>query len=384
MIVAFRRHTLLPLDDCLYALQPSIPHLTRSSLHRCLQRHGISRLPDMEGDKPKRQKFKRYPIGYFHIDIAELRTNEGKLYLFVAIDRTSKFAVALLVDKANRKTAWEFLETVLEAVPYKIHTILTDNGIQFCEQPRNRNTPYSRPMRFDMICAANEIEHRLTKPNHPWTNGQVERMNRTIKDATVKRYHYDSHDQLRSHLSDFLNAYNYARRLKTLSGLTPYEYICKIWTSEPDRFILNPIHQMPWKGDIWAFYVSAAYAAALTAVRSVKATSMVAAIPFAYIGAALFIGPFVSPIEAFEIQWPLFLGHGAFIGAASCLLALGPRYIGSTEVSLLILLESVLAPILVWVVIGENPGFWALVGGAIVVGSLLFSNLYLLAKQKSL
>ena len=244
MVVAFRRHTLLPLDDCLYALQPTIPHLTRSSLHRCLQRHGISRLPNMEGDKPKRQKFKRYPIGYFHIDIAELCTNEGKLYLFVAIDRTSKFAVAQLVDKANRKTAWEFLEKVLEAVPYRIHTILTDNGIQFCEQPRNRNTAYSRPMRFDMICEANGIEHRLTKPNHPWTNGQVERMNRTIKDATVKRYHYDSHEQLRTHLSDFLDAYNYARRLKTLSGLTPYEYICKIWTSEPDRFILNPIHQM--------------------------------------------------------------------------------------------------------------------------------------------
>ena len=100
-------------------------------------------------------------------------------------------------------------------------------------------------MRFDMICAANEIEHRLTKPNHPWTNGQVERMNRTIKDATVKRYHYDSHNQLRCHLSDFFSVYNYARRLKTLSGLNPYEYICKIWTSEPDRFILNPIHQMP-------------------------------------------------------------------------------------------------------------------------------------------
>jgi len=62
MIVAFRRHTLLPPDDCLYALQPSIPHLTRSALHRCLQQHGISRLPDIEGDKPKRQRFKRYPI----------------------------------------------------------------------------------------------------------------------------------------------------------------------------------------------------------------------------------------------------------------------------------------------------------------------------------
>ena len=207
VIVAFRRHTLLPLDDCLYALQPTIPHLTRSSLHRCLQRHGISRLPDIDGDKPRKQRFKRYPIGFFHIDIAELRTAEGKLYLFVAIDRTSKFAVAQLVQKADRKTAWEFLELLLDAVPYRIHTILTDNGIQFAEQPRNRDTAYSRQMRFDMICEANGIEHRLTKPNHPWTNGQVERMNRTIKDATVKRYHYDSHEQLRSHLADFLDAY---------------------------------------------------------------------------------------------------------------------------------------------------------------------------------
>ena len=104
-IVAFRRHTLLSLVDCLYALQPSIPHLTRSALHRCLQRHGISRLPDVEGDKPRRSKFKRYPIGFFQIDIAEVRTAEGKLCLFVGIDRTSKFAVTQLVEKADRKTA---------------------------------------------------------------------------------------------------------------------------------------------------------------------------------------------------------------------------------------------------------------------------------------
>ena len=100
-------------------------------------------------------------------------------------------------------------------------------------------------MRFDIICEANGIEHRLTKPNHPLTNGQVERMNRTIKDATVKRFHYDDHDQLRTHLADFMAAYNFACRLKTLGGLTPCEYICKIWTSELGRFILNPIHQMP-------------------------------------------------------------------------------------------------------------------------------------------
>ena len=96
-----------------------------------------------------------------------------------------------------------------------------------------------------MTPAASGIDHRLTKPNQPWINGQVERMNRTIKDATVKRFHYDSNYQLRAHVADFLAAHNFARRLKTLSGLTPYEYIRKIWTSEPDRFILDPIHQMP-------------------------------------------------------------------------------------------------------------------------------------------
>ena len=100
-------------------------------------------------------------------------------------------------------------------------------------------------MRFDMISSTNGTEHRSTTPNHPSTNGPVERMNRTIEQATVKRYHCNNHDQLRRHLCDFLNAYDYARRLKTLSGLTPYQYICKTWTSEPDRFTFNPINQMP-------------------------------------------------------------------------------------------------------------------------------------------
>jgi transposase-like protein len=108
IIIAFRKHTLLPLDDCLYALQATIPHLTRSSLHRCLKRHGISRLPEIAGDKAIKKPFKRYPIGYFHLDIAEFRTEEGKLYLFVAIDRTSKFAFAQLHEVANVKTAVGF------------------------------------------------------------------------------------------------------------------------------------------------------------------------------------------------------------------------------------------------------------------------------------
>jgi transposase-like protein len=244
MIVAFRKHTLLPLDDCLYALQATIPHLTRSSLHRCFQRHGIGRLPEIEGDKAAKPSFKPYPIGYFHIDIAEVRTEEGKLHLFVAVDRTSKYAFAQLHRAANVKTAAGFLAALIEAVPYRIHTVLTDNGIQFCDAIQHRSGPTARYRMhmFERVCREHGVEHRLTKPNHPWTNGQVERMNRTLKEATVRRYHYASHRELEDHLAAFLDAYNFAKRLKTLRGLTPYETICKAWADEPDRFRYDPIH----------------------------------------------------------------------------------------------------------------------------------------------
>tara|TARA_R110002050_G_scaffold297159_1_gene458214 strand:+ start:15107 stop:16048 length:942 start_codon:yes stop_codon:yes gene_type:complete len=227
IIVAFRKHTLLPLDDCLYALQPTIPHLRRSSLHRCLQRHGISRLPEVTGDKEPKRKFKTYPIGYFHIDIAEVQTAEGKLRLFVAIDRTSKFAFVELHAQAGKMIAAQFLRNLIAAVPYATHTVLTDNGIQFTNMAHHK---YAFHHIFDRVCDEHEVEHRLTKVKHPWTNGQVERMNRTIKEATVKRYYYDSHAQLTAHLHDFINAYNYGRHLKTLRGLTPYEYICNLYT----------------------------------------------------------------------------------------------------------------------------------------------------------
>lgn len=218
----------MPLDDCLYTLQATMPRLTRSALLRCFQRYGISRLPDIEGDKPARKKFKQYPIGYFHIDIAEVRTEQGKLYLFVAIDRTSKFAYAQLHERATRRIAADFLRALVAAVPYTIHTVLTDNGTHFVD-----NTPepalteeeietvpplFFRVHAFAYACEQNSIEHRRTKPKHPWTNGQVERMNRTLKEATVKRFYYQTHQQLKEHMQTFLMTYNFAKRLKTLRG----------------------------------------------------------------------------------------------------------------------------------------------------------------------
>ena len=137
-----------------------------------------------------------------------------------------------------------------------------------------------------------------------------------------------------------------------------------------------------WKGDIWAIYVSIAFAAALTAVRSAKAVSMIPAIPLGYIGGALVLSFFISPFEVQLDDWKLVLMHGTIIGASSCLLTLGPRFISSSEVSLLVLLESVLAPILVWVVLGEHPGRFAILGGCIVISALSFFNLFNLYKLK--
>lgn len=135
--ITFRQKALLPLDDCLHALQREIPAFTRSSLHRLFQRHGISQWPK-KIDEPGRKKksFKLYPTGYLHTDIRELRTGGGEAYLSVAVDRTSKFVHAQLYQKVNRQVAADFLEATLQTLPYRAHTVLTDNGVLFCSPKR--------------------------------------------------------------------------------------------------------------------------------------------------------------------------------------------------------------------------------------------------------
>ncbi|MDQ0506236.1 transposase InsO family protein [Xanthobacter agilis] len=208
IVVAFRRHTLLPLDDCLYALQATIPHLTRSSLHRCLQRHRISKLPDVAGDKPAEGKFKAARSASSTSTSLKVQTAQGKLYLYVGIDRTSKCAFAQLVDKATTATARAFLDALVVGVPYRTEIVLSDTGIQFADLPKNRSGPTAmwRGHPVDRACQAHGIEHRLTKPRHPWTNGQVERLNRKLKEASVKRFHYHDHEQLRAHLQSVVAA----------------------------------------------------------------------------------------------------------------------------------------------------------------------------------
>ena len=133
-------------------------------------------------------------------------------------------------------TAVQFLRNVIAALPYKINTLLTDNGAQFTHRKQDKSASTHL---FDRFCQEHNIKHRLTKINHPWTNGWIERMNRTIKEATVKRYHYGGHEQLKAHLSaaclqqvgrqqtGFPEGVQLRQTPKNLKRLTPYEEIIK-------------------------------------------------------------------------------------------------------------------------------------------------------------
>ena len=178
-------------------------------------------------------------------------------------DRTSESAFAMVVERADTETASAFLEALLAAVS---HTILTDNLIQLADLSKNRNgvTPSLQHLPFDRACKVRGIEHRVTRPNLPplgsadgvpfggsdrrppglrWANCQALRLNRMIKNTTVKRYHCDHPEQLRQHLETVLHADDLARRPKGLDSLTSYDFICRCWTRQPRRFSRDPIGQ---------------------------------------------------------------------------------------------------------------------------------------------
>jgi transposase InsO family protein len=166
-----------------------------------------------------------------------VHTEEDRLYLLVAIDRTSRFAFVQLHEKATRPVAAYFPWALIALVAYKVYTALTDNGAHFTS-PGNTSSAgrlikeaiargeIFRAHFFDFACAQNEIDHWLTKARHPRTNGRVEGMNPALKDATVGCWD-DCHNQLKRHLDDFLTAYNFDGHLKTLRGLALYMYMCK-------------------------------------------------------------------------------------------------------------------------------------------------------------
>lgn len=251
LICQVRQKTWLPLDDLLDHLQPLIPKLTRSNLHRCLQYYGISRVPEavqMETQVKKRGKFRSYEIGYIHLDITEFYLCQKKYYLFVSIDRITKLAFAKLYDRKRIEETLDFTEQAIRFYPYKIHRLLTDNGQQFTyrsmpkdKRPRHDdNTPKRHP--FSTLLREHGIKHKLTRFFSPQTNGQVEKMNDIIKSATIKLFHYCTVDQFRLNLDDFLNYYNCSKKLNALKRQTPYEFTLQKWQQNPKLFHRDPNH----------------------------------------------------------------------------------------------------------------------------------------------
>ena len=245
VIVETRRKTLLPLDDLYDLLLPQIPALTRSNLHRCLQRHGISRLADLlpEEEKATTKAFKTYEPGFLHIDTAQINLGKDKLYLFVAIDRATRYVYLELHDNKRMETATRFLENTVVQYPFKIEKILTDNGIEFSYNPLvEQKKPKGKEHPFVALCKAKGIEHRTTLVKHPWTNGMVEAMNKKVKASTTKRFHYDNVDQLKTHLYHYLLNYNFNLKLRAIGRKTPFDAVLQWYDKKPNIFSINPFH----------------------------------------------------------------------------------------------------------------------------------------------
>ena len=240
IILTFRKKTGMSLDDCFSTLKDCIPGLTRSNLHRCLVRAGMSQRIDLEANPgPQRPKgsFKVYPLGFVHMDIVEIQVADGsKLQLFTAIERLSKYAHARVYKDKTIETTLEFLKEVVDIFPFKIHRILTDNGSQFTYRLLVEHLRPSSEHPFDLACQGYGIKHKLTKFRHPWTNGQNERFNRTIKEETVRKFHYSNILEFKKHLKLFIDAYNGAKKLRAINHLTPKEKLLELYKKDATVF----------------------------------------------------------------------------------------------------------------------------------------------------
>ena len=246
LICHTRRVSKLPLDDLLALLKPVIPKLSRSNLGRCLQYYGISKLSDLEAeeqkDLPPKSKFKLYELGFVHVDITEFWLDKTKWYLFVAIERKSKMAFVQLFQHKTAENACTFLAHADVFFPFKIHTVLTDNGTQFTYRGMPKlNQPKARHP-FYLACKTLGARHRLTAFYSPQTNGLVERFNRTIKERTLRLFEYLNIEQFSEHLAQFVNWYNTQKKLKALRSMPPYDMLLLLYKQNPKLFKKNPNH----------------------------------------------------------------------------------------------------------------------------------------------
>jgi len=242
VVVHLRRSLLLPLDDLLAVTREFLcPEVSRSGLDRCLRRHGVGNLRALLPVPEKRlhKPFKDYLPGYVHVDIKYLPQMGGesqRRHLFVAIDRATRWVFVAIKPNKTAAAARSFLKALHQACPMRITRILTDNGKEFTDRLfGSRDRQPSGEHEFDLLCTALGIEHRLTRPRTPQTNGMVERFNGRISDI-LRTHHFDSREDLQQTLYRYVHLYNHRLPQSALASLTPIQTMKKYYASHPELF----------------------------------------------------------------------------------------------------------------------------------------------------
>jgi len=243
LIRVVRTLTWMELDDLVETISSIVPNANRSNIYRTLRNFDISRIPKEKKEEAK--KFKEYKPGFLHIDVTYLPKIDGqKYYLFVAIDRATRTLYYEVYESKTANNAEQFLKECKKYFPFYITHILTDNGLEFTDRFIRGKNSVSGNHKFDKECAKDNIEHRLTAPATPKTNGMVERINGVIKDSTIKIKKYKNIDELKKDLNKFLIYYNINRKhgglRKELKVKTPFEATKRWFEIEPEIFRISP------------------------------------------------------------------------------------------------------------------------------------------------
>jgi transposase InsO family protein len=247
--VELRRTLRLPLDDLLVVVREFLNDaVSRSGLDRCLRRHGVSRLADLDPRQPApgHKAFKAYEPGYLHVDVKylpQMADEPRRRYLFVAIDRATRWVFVAIKPNKTAKAATAFLAALHKACPCKIQRLLTDNGKEFTDRLfASRERQPSGHHEFDLLCQALDIEHRLTPPRRPQTNGMVERFNGRIADVLNTHRFHDAED-LASTLNRYVRLYNQQFPQSVLQGKTPMQTMQQWYATHPELFHRRPHDQ---------------------------------------------------------------------------------------------------------------------------------------------
>ena len=246
LVISLRKSSWMSIDEIWETLLVENSKISRSSVYRVLLKENINVVPGEKKEKAK--KFKEYEPGYLHIDVTYLpKFDKESSYLFVAIDRCTRTMIYWVYKNKTAENTEDFMDKCFEFFPFYISHILTDNGLEFTNRllVSKKGEKCTKPSKMDLKCKENNIEHRLTAPFTPKTNGMVERVNGTIKTNTILKNQYQNHQEMNQELMKFLSFYNLYRRhgsiRKELNVKTPFEAVQKWYQLKPEIFKINPL-----------------------------------------------------------------------------------------------------------------------------------------------